>query len=381
MRSCMDNLVEAQSCLEMLHEVLHESNLFTQHERTNANEMVVAIASWRGIAQYHPFEYARQELQLEKFEEEIAMYAAQMKNESLPEEKRAMCKVGHDFHQFALQKQQEAVAEHAEWKSRVEARRNAAATEYLRIVRALESLSRKYRGGPIHCRKIASLLGMGKLPPSPHLSQMPATASSAEQLTLLQVSVDHTISSLALFLVWPREPSLYVRSDPSNEKRIVAHEILPPLGDDYKIQFGKLSRPVQAKLRSLLQCSSCDSVDVLLMEVCQTPQALHSRLCCDCALIAQFGATSKIEVKAVEPAVVKWPYPGACLPLAEWIEAGCPWRFVLYHYSDQIEDHLRKRWGNTGVQYTKVMHAHCTYSLLLSQCAHTRTSLLILSPK
>ena len=375
MRSCMDNLVEAQSCLEMLHEVLHESNLFTQHERTNANEMVVAIARWGGIAQYHPFEYARQELKLEKFDDEIAMYAAQMKNESHSEEQKAICKAGLDFHMFALEKQQQAVAEHAEWKGRVEARRNAAATEYLRIVRALESLARKYRGGPIHCRKIASLLGMGKLPPS---SQTPATATSAEQLTLQQVSVDHTISSLALFLVWPREPSLYVRNDPSNEKRIAAHEILPPLADGYKIQFGKLSRPV-AKPTVVLQCSSCGSVDVLLMEVWQSPQALHSRLCSDCALIAQFGATGKIEVKAVEPAVVKWPYPGACLPLAEWIEEGCPWRFVLYHYSDQIEEHLRKRWGNTGILYTKVMHTHCTHYCSLSVLTQAPVFSLILS--
>ena len=50
-----------------------------------------------------------------------------------------------EFYEYAQERQKEAVEERTLWLSRVQARQKSSATEYLRIVRALEGLGKAYR--------------------------------------------------------------------------------------------------------------------------------------------------------------------------------------------------------------------------------------------
>ena len=53
---------DLHSTLDMLHDVLFDTMLYTQRERSDFNEVFSRIASWKGVSEYHPFEYARPEL-------------------------------------------------------------------------------------------------------------------------------------------------------------------------------------------------------------------------------------------------------------------------------------------------------------------------------
>ena len=46
----------------MLHDVLFDTNLYTQRDRSDFNKVFSRIASWKGVSEYHPFEYTRPEL-------------------------------------------------------------------------------------------------------------------------------------------------------------------------------------------------------------------------------------------------------------------------------------------------------------------------------
>ena len=229
-----------------------------------------------------------------------------------------------EFYEYAQERQKEAVEERTLWLSRVQARQKSSATEYLRIVRALEGLGKAYRGGLTHGRKIATLLGMGRLPASgravTHLAAVKLSQATAQQ----------TFDSLALFLVWPRELSLYVRSYGDTEKEVGQHEVVPQPTDRYTVFQGKFMTKSGVPETC---CSGCSMRNLLLVE---------QKLCCSCVLMKRFGATKPVEVQIAAPASNEWPAKGASLPLEAWLAESAPWEYLFHSYCEAVTKTLAR---------------------------------------
>lgn len=186
-------------------------------------------------------------------------------------------KHNRDFYVYGSKKQDEAKEAKQACERRAEARMQAAATEFLRIVRSLETVTKQNRGGLSHCRKIAAMLGMGKLANS---------AKGIEHLSrakLGQAPAELTYDAIALFLVWPREPSLYVRAYPEDPKVTGHHECVPaPPQDTFNMYNGMY---ITRNLTRAPRCTRCHVQPGFLVD---------DQICSSCMLMERFGMKQPI---------------------------------------------------------------------------------------
>lgn len=144
LRKCVAGIDELHSTLDMLHDVLFNTSIYTQRDRSVAPDVMAKIGSWRGVADYHPYEPPPGELQLTDFEAQQQVETAKVANSSFKEKENTQqyC----EFLVFAAVKQTDAGDNQKQIVERIQVRQQAAATEFLRLVRALEAMGKQYRG-------------------------------------------------------------------------------------------------------------------------------------------------------------------------------------------------------------------------------------------
>lgn len=152
---------------------------------------------------------------------------------------------------------------------------------------------------------------------------------------LSQASSAQTLDSVALFLVWPREVSLYLRSDPANKNNVQPFESFA-IPTEYRI----LGAHYVTQTIAPAQCASCHA---------QPPFLIDGKRCSSCVLENTFkqklsaaaAAACSVAVKTQSP----WPAKGGEVPYADWIKQGCPWRYLMRLCYAGIEKTLVKVQG------------------------------------
>ena len=211
----LNSSIDAQlhSTLDLLHDVLFNSTIYRQAERSDPTEVLTKISGWRGIAEYHPFEATIKDLQVNDFEAVSKQTEAQAVASKCTEYQLNRVRDYSEFTKFASAKQQQALDKQAQQSARDSSRKNAAATEYLRISRALEAAPKSASV----IRKIAALLGSGKVSKG-------RSIGFGIPVKLVPLTAAQAVECLSLFLIWPRELSLYAVSDGTNSR--VASSVL-----------------------------------------------------------------------------------------------------------------------------------------------------------
>ena len=336
----LNSSIDAQlhSTLDLLHDVLFNSTIYRQAERSDPTEVLTKISGWRGIAEYHPFEATIKDLQLNDFEAVSKQTEAQAVASKCNEYQLNRVKDYSEFIKFAAAKQQQALDKQAQQSARDSSRKNAAATEYLRISRALEAPPKSASV----IRKIAALLGAGKVSKG-------RSIAFGTPVKLVPLTAAQAVECLSLFLIWPRELSLYAVSDGTNSR--VASSVL----EFFETQV------VSSKPGFTLKGAHYTNADAGSPCCCLCSKESHflvdGKQCARCILLTHFGKTlsaANTLTGTGGDASGIWPMKGMSVPYTQWITEGCPFRYVtnlLFENATKLLAALAHIWsGNLQLQ-------------------------------